>query len=404
MAMTVARAQMHYYYWFDNGEIRSVTTSNTGAWTWNVDASELREGFHTLHVMASPVGQNNWSAPRTLYFVKAPAQADLQGMTYVASVDNRVVQTGTIDSNNGTIVLDIDLATVPMGFHSLNVVLITKNGAATDYRSAYFWKLHTGGNHITRYEYWLNDGYNKQTVDVSSTANPLVIDGYLDLGEDLFTPQSYHFEMRGGKAYVFAKNTLTVRFYDAEYQSTEVTKTFVDYSVGGQLTGTETGQQGLNALTPGNSLTVREPAADAICWFQTFLTEGDKITLRTSRACRLEVILASISAAEAPARNAPRKAEAQPETVVYSTADASREGSFIAPATGTYFIALHDMTQQTGGNVQLTLKAEKVPTSIREVNAANAGDNELYDLQGRELPQEPTKGVYIKNRRKVTAK
>ena len=356
--------------------------------------------------MVSESGTNNWSAPRTLFFVKAPAATDLQGMTYIASVDSKVVETGTVDSNSGTITLNIDLSAVPNGFHSLNVVLVSKNGVATDIRNAYFWKLHTGGNRIIRYEYWLNNGINWHEEEVSSTDNPYVLDGYLDLGEDVFSPESYYFVIKNGKPYAYAKNTLTIRFYDADYQSTEISKTFVDYSVGGELTGESTGQQGFSAIVPGESTTFREPAADAICWFQFFANEGDIINLYTSRACQLEVLLMPADSGEQLAKGSRKTSGEVVAEEVFSTKDASRNGEFIAPATGTYYVGIHNMATQSGGNVTLWLTATtppEIPTSVK-----NIGDMEkegsLYDLQGRELPEKPDKGVYIKNHRKVTAK
>ena len=384
-AMTAARAQMQYYYWFDSGEIHSVTRSATG--TWNVDASELREGFHTLHVMACQEGKNNWSAPRTIFFVKAPALADLQGMTYVASVDDKVVQTGTVDSSGGNIVLDVNLDEVPTGFHCLHVALITKNGAATDVRNAYFWKLKEN-NHIVRYEYWIDDGtFCHETVDVTETDNPFILNKDLDIGETTFYSRNFAFVVAGGKAYAWAKHRLTVRFYDKEYQSEEVSQDFIDYRVGGQILGNLPGQLSFQTIVPGESQTVSEPTENGIHWFHFYAEEGDSLTLTTNRACMVDVFSPS-------------------GQTVYSTEDATVTDGFHAPVSGTYYVALHDVAQSSGANIQLTVTHvpdPAIPTAVTNVSTDD-NDGTVYDLQGRKLPTEPDKGVYIKQRRKVMRK
>ena len=385
MAMTAARAQTHLYYWFDNGDIRSVTTNATGAWNWNVDASELREGFHTLHVMASPVGESNWSAPRTIFFVKAPALADLQDVTYVASVDTKVVQTGTVSSTNGTVALDINLDDVPIGFHSLNMVLITKNGGVTDVRNAYFWKL-TEGNHITRYEYWIDDGeFLHETVDVQSDDNPFILDEDFDIGETTFISRNFAFVVANGKMYAWAKHRLNVRFFDKDFQVAQASKDFIDYRVGGQILGNLPGQLSLQPIVPGEPLSVSEPTENNIHWFQVFADQGDSLRLTTNRACMLNVF-------------SPTGEE------VYATEDGTVTGGFRAPVRGTYYIALHDVAQRNGYNVQLTVTfVPGIPTAITRPDDDNA-DGTLYDLQGRKLTEKPDKGIYINGHVKQTAR
>ena len=117
------QAQYQYRYWFDQDA--PTTVAGTGSGTWNVNARNLAEGFHTLRMMVSENGSNVWSSPRTLYFVKAPAAADLQPMTYVASVDGRVVGRGTVNASNGTAVINVDVNDVAAGLITGRKVIFT---------------------------------------------------------------------------------------------------------------------------------------------------------------------------------------------------------------------------------------------------------------------------------------
>ena len=340
------QAQYQYRYWFDQDA--PTTVAGTGSGTWNVNARNLAEGFHTLRMMVSENGSNVWSSPRTLYFVKAPAAADLQPMTYVASVDGRVVDRGTVNASNGTAVINVDVNDVANGFHCLNMVLLTKHGVAADTKSAYFWKRPTGGNHIIKYEYWLNDGENMHVQEVASTDNPFLLDISLDLGDEVFSSRRYAFAVVDNKAYAWAKNKLTVRFFDVDHQSVEVSKDVIDFRVGGLITGPYIGWASFEPVIAGTPQTVAEPAPNTIHWFQTYVNKGDSITLTASRACMLEAY-------------APDGAE------VYATDNGTRTDGFRAKVSGTHYVALHDVAVQNGSGVTLTItlvEEQNMPTEI----------------------------------------
>ena len=64
------------------------------------------------------------------------------------------------------------------------------------------------------------------------------------------------------------------------------------------------------------------------------------------------------------------------------------------------------MAQSSGANIQLTVTHvpdPAIPTAVTNVSTDD-NDGTVYDLQGRKLPTEPDKGVYIKQRRKVVTK
>ena len=172
-----------YEYWIDKDVTnkKSVESSN-GMVTFYLDVSDLSQGVHYLNFRAKDK-LGNWSNLLTQYFYRTSTDngADNALNSYEYWIDKDVTNKKTSESNNGTIILDLDVSSLERGVHYLNFRAKDKLGNWSSLLTQYFvcpLENITKGK-ISNYAYWLNDDLNTLQTGNFTPTEVLQWDGFL---------------------------------------------------------------------------------------------------------------------------------------------------------------------------------------------------------------------------------
>jgi len=175
-----------YEYWFDQNHNSKVQQSNsTGVINLELDVKNLSKGLHMFCYRAQDTN-GRWSAPLTSFFLVAETSAANNKMTkyeyWFDQNHNRKVQLST---STGVINLDLEVADLSVGLHSLCYRAQDSNGRWSTVGTHYFVKPKkefTDDNKIVSYQYWFNEADNHAvTVTLDSPVTPLMLDVNLDV-------------------------------------------------------------------------------------------------------------------------------------------------------------------------------------------------------------------------------
>lgn len=352
---------------------------NDGVVKWNVDATGISHGLHkALAMIVTPSGAA--SGLHESVFYRVATSEELSSLRCFYSVDGgrHYVQAG---SNDGlTFHFDIDLSSITDGLHRLIYFLAGDNGLCSNIRSAFFIKTPTGGDGISRYEYWLNDSLaTMRTVDIAERTDPLQLVELLDVDEMPVRSSCFDFEVEDGKRYVYAVNDFNIRFYNAYGRAVESSERYVDTRTRNEVTGAFP----LTELE--GSVESACPPNDSIVWYMFEASAGDSIRLCADRECTLQIF--SPSGEE-----------------VYNAAggQSTAMGTCINGENGLYYIALHDVTGGEGAYVSLDyIRYTDAASGIGAVNTGDgAGSQEIvnvYDTGGKMVRSQVRKGEALKD-------
>lgn len=326
---SMTRGQTYsYIYWFDDDLSKlQVATSATGQWEQSIDVSFLDDSFHSLHVVALDA-DGHQSQPMTRFFLKESQFSTADSINCVCSVDGQLRLIEKLPNRGGVLHWDMDMSDVSDGIHSIQLQAMTPSGTMSDTYVSYFMKTPASGNGITWYQYWQNDDDISEAKSVTLTkTNPLQLMTLLPVNPRPLRSKQFHFEVKDGHPYVFADNTIHLRFYDATMRFSDVSRDFVDYRVGEQI-------QDIATLTPTQK--VAYPTENGIKWFSFQAEKGDRLEFKTDKPCTLQLF-------------APSNEEVYN---VYGLSSVSFDG-VNAEETGTYYLALHDVTATSGSEITL---------------------------------------------------
>lgn len=308
-------------YWYDDELTATETAISNG--TQTLDAARLVDGLHTVHYQIVD-SNGTLGAPASSVFLKMDASAYTTAKSLRYWFDDNAATVATTSVAGGTQTLDV--SALSTGLHTLNYQLIDSKGRVTAPVTRLFMKnfdkvLADGYNRVTKYQYWLNmNSQAMQTVELDATANPYTLIALLPMQKEPIQSSQFHFEVTNDVPTIYAKNTLHVRFYDAQNYFTDGDKQFVDYSVKQEITE-------VDALVNGERKIVDSPVENSIRWFMFYAEEGDTVAFRTDQAATLQVF-------------SPEGEE------VYSAqgSTAVKYGGCHTWMDGTYCVALHDVT------------------------------------------------------------
>ena len=307
-------------YWFDDEQTATEVEIADGIQM--LDASRLIEGLHTVHYQ---IVDNNGTlgAPASSVFLKMDADlasATAKSVRYWFDDDASTVK--VTDVANGTQTLDV--SALQTGLHTLNYQLIDSNDRVSVPVTRLFLKnfdkvLADGHNRVTKYQYWLNtNSQAMQTVELDAAANPYTLIALLPMQKEPIQSSQFHFEVTNDVPTIYAKNTLHVRFYDAQNYFTDDEKPFIDYSVKqvvepiGELQATQT---------------FDKMADNDIRCYTMQVAPGDTAAFRVNQAATIQVF-------------APSGKE------VFKTSEAASVNwaGIHTWENGTYYLAVHDVT------------------------------------------------------------
>lgn len=318
-------------YWYDDDQTAVETAISDGVQM--LDVTSLSEGLHTIHYQIVD-SKGMLCAPASTLFLKMESQtAEAQVTSLRYWFDGDATTVTVTDIVNGTQTLDVSGLT--MGLHTLCYQPVDAEGKLGTPVTGIFLKnfdmaLAEGENRIVKYKYWLNrNSQEVQTVELSEVDNPYELVSLLLVQHEPIHSDCFHFEVTDGVPTVYAKNIFHVRFYDALDYFCDGDRPFIDYSVQQEVTDAELLQSGIRATTT-------KPATNTIKWYYLEAEPGDSVQFCLDRAATIQLF-----------------APSGEEVFNASGSDVVKWGGCHAKESGTYYLALHDVTAQQGSTISI---------------------------------------------------
>ena len=342
---TAEQRSMSCAFAIDNGDVAMQTgTLAEGTFLYTLDVSQIPDGIHEVTYWL--IADNGESTTRgSAFFIKS---SSFEGSTmrcfYTVDNINTTPMEGAV--TDGILKFDLDVSEISDGLHCVTYWLVNENGASTTPQSAYFVKIPVGGTGIIEYEYWLNDDYeNRRTITLIERVDPLVLLEQLQFDPQEFRLSQFQLHIEDGVPSMIAENDLHMRFTDIGGRMTDMEASFGDGRVCQPITD-------ITPVKPQHRVEVFSPATGDLKWFSVEVNEGDSVLFRSSLPCTM-VVFSPLGARVHTATGA-------------ATTDFS---GFTATLTGTYFVALHSMTNNDA-KVKLTYRVANMP-GIGDVNFDN---------------------------------
>ena len=319
------------YYWFDEETERRVLT-NFGSGNILVDVSHLSDGLHSFNLMLK--NDEFVSVPVTHAFIKMPALATNDLTTLKFWIDGVEHSQQKVAYGNEVVDFELDVDTLSVGMHYLQVLAITNSGSMSNIASGYFMCMPNEKNDgVMAYRYWVND----DNADVAFTAleNPTLPYQFI---EDLavepqpFRCARFHFEVNDNMPMLYAVNDVTVQFFSVSGQLIDAKKEFIEGVAADTLTAEEWTVVRRDTVIKANT-----PKDETIYWYTMNLEEGDTVGVKTNYSSTLQVYSHS------------------GKKVFESKTDSSLVmRQFITEKDETYYLALHTVNT-TKSQVTLTI-------------------------------------------------
>ena len=355
---TVAKSMR---YWFDDEQ--TVTDVSITEGIQMLDASKLIEGLHTVHYQIKD-NKGTLGAPVSSVFLKMDydnAAVTAKSIRYWFDDDASTLK--VIDVANGTQTLDV--SGLPTGMHTLNYQLIDNNGKVGVPVTGLFMKsfdkvLADGKNRIVKYQYWLNKNSRAMlTVELTNATNPYQLISLLPVQKEPIHSDYFQFEVTDGVPTVYAKNVFHIRFYDATNYFSDKDHTFVDYSVKQEVTD-------ITLLESGVRATTAKPAENVIKWYCLQAEPGDSLQFKLDRAATIQLFSPSGE-----------------ELYSVSGAESVKWGGLHVYETGTFYLALHDVTAKQGTTISIDYNhIDKYAVLRQDVNVVGNGGCSTITFEG----------------------
>ena len=303
----------------------SALTDNPSLIKINIDAQTLDLGVHTLRVQVvddSGVSSSDIEA----FFTKVPTQGDIQSMNLYYMIDNNIGKKQPCVFTNSLACAEIDASSLSDGLHSITFFMYNPEGLATQAKSTFFIKEPLGGNGIKAYKYWLNEDiehYEEKVFDPTRT--DLKIVGLFDMGHPELRSSNFHFAIEDNRAVLYPKNTFNLRVNDIAGHIVSSKSDYIDVTKRELLD-----KNSIVPIASGQSYDNSVSDKNGISWYQFTGKDGDSISVRTNRACMLEVF--------SPSGNILCQTDGYDATIA--------NGMFLEE-DGTYYVALHDVRTST---------------------------------------------------------
>ena len=301
-----------------------------GVVQWNFDVSSLPQGFHRIFVqIVTPSGaaSNTWQS----FFLRETTRAEFAQMKCVYAIDGAEFYTEAGTLGDGTYHFDLDVSSLDNGLHRIAYMLSNGLGVTTKTQCQFFVKTPLGGNGITEYWYWLNDqaASNAKKVALPERKDPFSLITLLPVESQPLRSSSFQFRVVQNQPVIYAKNDIHIRFYDVAGRFTDVSEQFVDENVKEEVTDVEWLESGVRATTA-------KPAENTIKWYCLDAEPGDSLQFVLNRAATIQLF-----------------APSGKEVYSASGAESVKWGGLHVFETGTYYLALHDVTATYGNDISI---------------------------------------------------
>ena len=231
--------------------------------------------------------------------------------------------------------LDLDVTQIADGIHKLSYYLINNLGKVTKKWSSIFVKNPIGGHGITKWMYRLNGDKNTDVINVLEEKVDLYsLVSLLSVKAVPIRSSCFEFRVEDNKPIIYAKNDIEFWFWDARKSCVGFQKQYVDENVCQELKPDE-----IAALQSSVATRVNRPAENEIKWYKFEAEEGDSAVFSLDKACTIDVF--------SPTGKS-----------VYSAmgAEAMDASGTHLYETGTFYVAIHDMTAKYGDEINLNFQ------------------------------------------------
>lgn len=307
------------YYWFDNEEERR-DFANAGGSAMLIDVSHLKEGLHSFNAMLVS-DDGSASVPVSRTFIKLPQLTENDSTTLTFWIDGVEHSQQKVAYGNEVIDFELDVDTLSVGMHYLQVQAVTNSGSMSNIASGYFMRMPDERNEgVMAYRYWVND--DNADLAFTSVENPTLpyeFIGELDVTSQPLRCARFHFEVNDDKPMLYAVNDLTVQFFSVGGHLINANKEFIEGVASDTLTAEEWTVVRRDTIIKANT-----PKDETIYWYAMNLEEGDTVGVKTNYSSTLQVYSHS------------------GKKVFESKTDSSLVmRQFIAEKDETYYLALH---------------------------------------------------------------
>lgn len=355
-------------YWFDE-DASTLQVASGLSGTYLPEVSALDDGLHMIHWMVVAANGEVYSTSADVFIKMEEILTDVTVLTTVSArgiaywFDDDTDNKKTTNDLSGTYTLDV--SSLEDGLHLVHYYVVGEDDVPYGLTSKMFLKneaqfaVHEP-NRITKYTYWVNDA-SIETVMLDGAANPYTLMTLLPLQTQPIRSSSFHFQMVDGVPMLYAKNDFHIRFYDAQgefvdnYIDNE--RTFIDYAVSQQV-------QSVGELQA--TQTFDRMGESEIRWYTVHLERGDSVDFKTNKACSIQLFSPSGK-----------------EEYNASGARSVKWDGCHASETGTYFLALHDVTAQQGTSITLDYQhIDKYAVLSQDVRIVGNGGYTTISFEG----------------------
>lgn len=348
-------------YWFDDES--TILSVNMEEGEQLLDASSLTEGLHTLHYQV--LCNNGQMTPViSAMFLNMHLEGDVakaQSFKYWFDDDTQSMKQSDIFGS----VQEIDVSSLTSGIHAIHFQLIDDNGKPAIPSTKMFFKdlekqVPDSCNGITKYQYWINEKTaDIKTVNVNDTIKAYKLIGLFPLQKEPIHSSLFHFEIVDDIPMLYAKNIFHIRFHDAQGYFVDDSRPFIDYNVSEQLND-------ITLIETGVRQTIEKPLPNAIRWFKLDAEAGDSLQFKLDRAATIQLF-----------------APSGKEAYNASGAESVKWGGLHARESGTFYLALHDVTAQQGTTISIDYNhIDKYAVLRQDVSVVGNGGCSTITFEG----------------------
>lgn len=299
----------------------NITFTADGIATLEPDFSSIDCGMHRIGV--NIVSQDEAvSDYRERFFYRLPTTSEMETFDGYYLIDNE--HEGRIHGGSSEILnLNIDVASLTSGFHTLSLFMATPKGYATNFHNSFFYKIPLGGEGVKSYTYWVNsDRSHAITTHLDKVTNPLSLITMLDMPLQPFRSCDFELDLSGSMPMLYARNTLHFESYDSDNMASYSSADYVDGRVSRPLDLSD-----VEPLSPGTeSLNIQALGDNEIRWFSFSGQPGGCLVYSSDKGCMIDIF--SPDGTRISRKNG---------------IDVTIENREILTEAGTYYMAVHDL-------------------------------------------------------------
>lgn len=316
----------------DNLVKEDIMTVDGGVAYWSLDMSALPEGLHPVKVVLTDKTERGTMTTcyQSIFYHGAFSQEVNHHLMAYCYVDGELFKIEQLTVDGGAVQWMLDMSSLPVGLHNINVKVVDENDAATtmSYQSVFYRVPTTTDHGIIGYDYWVNQEYQGHG-DVNPMQQVYLLDTLLSVTEQEIRSIRFHFAVEDDQPVVYAQNDLWVMFHDASGKETSAMGTYTDMRTRREVTD-------VILLQSGETATMTRPTENGVKWYKVEALAGDSLMFKTSKACTWQLF--------------------SPTGEELCRADGSQATAWSGTFTmqdGTHYVAVHDVTE-TGTSLTIS--------------------------------------------------